>query len=58
MFVEAIAQDFGHRSQSETLMAEILPALLMIGSASGQPEGLDASAKRRGTRCLLFWPAP
>ena len=32
-FVDAISQDFGHRSPSETLMAEVLPSLLMVGSA-------------------------
>jgi acyl-CoA reductase-like NAD-dependent aldehyde dehydrogenase len=55
MFVEAIAQDFGHRSQSETLMAEILPALLMIGSALGNLKAWMRPEKR-GTS-LLFWPA-
>ena len=55
MFVEAIAQDFGHRSPSETLMAEILPALLMVGSALANLKAWMRPEKR-GTS-LLFWPA-
>lgn len=54
-FVDAISQDFGHRSSSETLMAEVLPSLLMVGSAL---DNLKAwmRPERRGTS-LLFWPA-
>jgi coniferyl-aldehyde dehydrogenase len=33
MFVEAIAQDYGHRSRNETLLAEVVPALIMAGGA-------------------------
>ena len=55
VFVEAIAQDFGHRSPSETLMAEILPALLMVGSALANLKAWMRPEKR-GTS-LLFWPA-
>ena len=55
VFVEAISQDFGHRSPSETLMAEILPALLMVGSALANLKAWMRPEKR-GTS-LLFWPA-
>src|SRR5262245_19759908 len=55
VFLETIAQDFGHRSPSETLMAEILPALLMVRGALGN---LTAwmRPERRGSS-WLFWPA-
>jgi coniferyl-aldehyde dehydrogenase len=54
-FVNAISRDFGHRSPSETLMAEVLPSLLMVGSAL---DSLKAwmRPEKRGTS-LLFWPA-
>ena len=53
--MDAISQDFGHRSPSETLMAEVLPSLLMVGSAL---DNLKAwmRPEKRGTS-LLFWPA-
>jgi len=54
-FVQAIARDFGHRSPSETLMAEVLPTLLMVGGALGHLRAWMRPEKR-GTS-LLFWPA-
>ncbi len=55
MFVEAIAQDYGHRSPSETLLAEVVPALIMAGGAL---RNLKAwmRPERRG-RSIEFWPA-
>src|SRR5262249_17269073 len=32
-FLEAIAEDYGHRSSNETVMAEVLPALMMVRGA-------------------------
>jgi coniferyl-aldehyde dehydrogenase len=54
-FVDAISQDFGHRSPSETLLAEVLPSLLMVGSALANLKSWMRPEKR-GTS-LLFWPA-
>ena len=54
MFVEAIASDYGYRSSSETLLAEVVPALMMI---RGALTNLRAwmRPERRG-RSILFWP--
>jgi acyl-CoA reductase-like NAD-dependent aldehyde dehydrogenase len=55
MFVEAIAQDYGHRSPSETLLAEVLPALMMVGGALSNLKAW-MRPERRGTS-IQFWPA-
>ena len=54
MFVEAIANDYGFRSSSETLLAEVVPALMMV---RGALTNLRAwmRPERRG-RSILFWP--
>jgi acyl-CoA reductase-like NAD-dependent aldehyde dehydrogenase len=55
MFVEAIAQDYGHRSPSETLLAEVVPALIMAGGALSNLKAW-MRPERRG-RSIEFWPA-
>jgi acyl-CoA reductase-like NAD-dependent aldehyde dehydrogenase len=54
MFVEAIASDYGYRPSSETLLAEVVPALMMVRAALAN---LTAwmRPERRG-RSILFWP--
>ena len=49
------AQDYGHRSRNETLLAEVVPALIMAGGAL---RNLRAwmRPERRG-RSIEFWPA-
>ena len=53
--IEAIDQDFGHRSADETLLAELLPSLLGIRDARGQlKRWMKPSSRRVG---LAFQPA-
>ncbi len=54
MFVEAIANDYGYRSPSETLLAEVVPALMMIRGALANLRAW-MRPERRG-RSILFWP--
>jgi acyl-CoA reductase-like NAD-dependent aldehyde dehydrogenase len=53
-FVEAIDRDYGFRSPSETLLAEIVPALMMVSTALGKV-GAWMRPERRG-RTFQFFP--
>jgi coniferyl-aldehyde dehydrogenase len=55
MFVEAIAQDYGYRSPSETLLAEVVPALMMVRGALANLRAW-MRPERRGCS-IQFWPA-
>jgi coniferyl-aldehyde dehydrogenase len=55
VFVEAVAQDYGYRSPSETLLAEVVPTLMMVRSALANLRAW-MRPERRGSS-IQFWPA-
>ena len=54
-FADAIQQDYGARARNETLMAEIVPALTVVGDAVRRVGSWMAPEPRRTS--MLFWPA-
>jgi coniferyl-aldehyde dehydrogenase len=54
-FCEAVAQDFGWRSHDETRMAEVVPALGLIGDAIVNVQRWMRPERRPAS--ILFWPA-
>ena len=53
--MEAIASDYGYRSPSETLMAEVVPALMMVRRARW-PTCAPGCVPSGAARSMLFWP--
>jgi coniferyl-aldehyde dehydrogenase len=54
-FIEAIARDYSFRAAGETMMTEIVPALMMVGNALSNV-GNWMRPEVRG-RSIQFWPA-